>query len=64
LVASHAGEHGRVVVRMKDPKRILDIVGSKGIIEIVPAVMKGRVMSEACGEAPALRAPRVDINLS
>jgi len=30
----------------------------------VPAVMKGRVMSEAWGEAPAPRADRVDINVS
>jgi hypothetical protein len=30
----------------------------------VPAVMKGRVMSEARGDAPAPRAERVDINVS
>ena len=30
---------GRVVVRMKDPKRILDLVGAKGITELVPTMV-------------------------
>jgi hypothetical protein len=30
---------GRVVVRMKDPKRILDLVGARGVTEIVPTMV-------------------------
>jgi Type I phosphodiesterase / nucleotide pyrophosphatase len=30
---------GRVVVRMKDPKRILDLVGAQGVAEIVPTMV-------------------------